>query len=89
MNIKIKEKQTTDIFGNVKSTAVSVNMSIEYKVGNSTALGYYELLDPTGNVITVGNAQVSTLNWEENDDVIFDNFLSELGLERLGETEEN
>lgn len=89
MNIKIKPKTLTDFLGRSPFTVTSVNMQIEYKVGNSTALGYYELLDPSNNVVHIGNEQVPTTGWGEDDTAIYDNFLEVLQLEKEKvETEE-
>lgn len=85
MNIKIKQKTSTDFLGRNQFTITSVNMNIEYKVGNNTALGYYELLDSSNNVIYSGNEQIPTAGWGEDDTVIFDNFLDTLSLERFVE----
>lgn len=85
MNIKIKQKTSTDFLGRNQFAITSVNMNIEYQVGQNTALGYYELLDSSNNVIHSGNEQVLTTGWGEDDTIIFDNFLVALNLERLEE----
>jgi len=82
MNIKIKSKTLTDFLGRNSSIVTSVNMQIEYKVGNSTALGYYELLDPSNNIIYTGNEQVPVTGWGEDDNIIYNNFLEVLQLEK-------
>ena len=73
-------KEVTNALGEIIGTAKTIDLTVQYTVGEGYAKGYYELKDSDGNVIAKGNESVPTTGWGDNDDVIYTNFLTVLNI---------
>ncbi|RKR83179.1 hypothetical protein BDD43_3381 [Mucilaginibacter gracilis] len=66
----------------VQGTAIAVDLTIQYFVGEQTAKGYYEFKDENDSAIEYGrgNMDIPTTDWADDDTLMFSRFAALLGV---------